>query len=387
MVGIPAAWAVAGGAEFAPVFGDGMVLPHDRPIPVWGRGEVGEAVKVSFGAQQVAARCGVDGSWKVVLKAEAAAAVGRKLVLVGSHKTTELKDVLVGEVWMCSGQSNMDFPLGKAIGGKEEAAKAGNFSSIRLCSMTGVRTDHVVYQKSDCDRLKTEEFFHGRWEVATPASASAISAVGWWVARLVYESRGMPVGVIENAVGGSGAEAWLPIEVLRRRVEYQPLMGSLWLEHPKISGWARGRARRNLGSDITGNHPFKPGFLFESGVRPWVDFPFDGVLWYQGETNAEVADDGWNERMITDLIDGWRSVLGVKDLPFYMVQLPRIGGRDPLRAHWPEFRQVQARAAASRSGVHLVVTQDLGWDSPDVHQPDKLPIAKRIAASILEQKN
>jgi sialate O-acetylesterase len=131
-------------------------------------------------------------------------------------------------------------------------------------------------------------------------------------------------------------------------------------------------------------HPFRPGFLFESGVLAWSGFPFKGVLWYQGETNAEIPDAPWNERMIVDLVSGWRASLGQKDLPFFMVQLPRIGGNDPLRAYWPQFREVQARAAKRLPGVHLIVTRDLGWDSPDVHPPDKKPVADRLAAAIVD---
>jgi sialate O-acetylesterase len=131
-------------------------------------------------------------------------------------------------------------------------------------------------------------------------------------------------------------------------------------------------------------HPFKPGFLFETGVRRFAGFPFDGVLWYQGETNAEVADAEWNGWLMEDLVGGWREVLGVGGLPFFMVQLPRIGGDDPLRAHWPSYRVAQAAVAARVPGVRLVVTQDLGWDSPDVHPPEKRPVAMRLADAVME---
>ena len=126
------------------------------------------------------------------------------------------------------------------------------------------------------------------------------------------------------------------------------------------------------------SHPFKPGFLFESGVRAWSGFPFDAVLWYQGETNAEIADAAWNRRLLTDLVKQLRQ----DKLPFYLVQLPRIGGNDPLRKHWPAYRKVQAEVARSLPEVHLVVTRDLGWDRPDVHPPDKRPVAERLAHAI-----
>ena len=365
-------------------FGDLMVLPHGQSVPVWGKGAPGSDVTVSFGAQTKSAKCGNDGKWKVTLAPEAPSAEGRDLTVSSENLRVTLKDVLVGEVWLCSGQSNMDFPLAKAIGGKAEAATAGNFPGIRLLNLTGCPTDTRPYDNATLARLNTTDHFKGTWAVASEASASGSSAVAWWTAKAIHVRKKVPVGVVENAVGGSGAEAWLPREVLESRAEYQPLLADQWMDSEKIGLWARGRARRNLGCHGTAMHPFRPGFLFESGVRAWSGFPFKGVLWYQGETNAEIPDDAWNERMIVDLVSGWRAALGQSELPFFMVQLPRIGGNDPLRAYWPQFREVQARAAKRLPGVHLIVTRDLGWDSPNVHPPDKKPVADRLAAAIVD---
>jgi sialate O-acetylesterase len=194
----------------------------------------------------------------------------------------------------------------------------------------------------------------------------------------------VPVGLVDNAVGGSGTEAWLPREVLEARRDYQELLGDHWHDSENLSAWARGRAKRNLGSHVEASHPFKPGFLFESGLRDWAGFPFDGVFWYQGETNAEMNYAAWNERLITDLVLGWRKVLGEKDLPFFMIQLPRIGGNDPLRKFWPECRKAQATAAEKLTGVSLIVTEDLGYESPDVHPPEKRPVAMRLADAVMK---
>ena len=370
--------------EFARPFGDFMVLPCGKPVPVRGTGDAGSEVRVSFDDTTLTARCGDDGAWMVTLPPRPPSAQGRELVVTDGNKRLALKDVLVGEVWLFSGQSNMDFPLSRATGGMEEAKTAGSFPAIRLMNLTGAPTDNRRYDEATFARLNVKDHFQGAWAVASESSASAISAVAWWTAKAIHQRKGIPIGVVENAVGGSGAEAWLPREVLAARTDYQPLSGNAWLDCDKIGAWARGRAKQNLGTRPDAMHPFRPGFLFESGVRPWCGFPFAGVAWYQGETNAEIPDDAWNERMITDLVKGWRGALGQKDLPFIMVQLPRIGGNDPLRAHWPQFRQVQARAAKRLPGVKLIVTQDLGWDSPDVHPPDKKPVAGRIAASIVE---
>ena len=376
----------ASGLELARPFGNHMVLPHGVPCPVWGRGEAGAGVEVRFGDHAERTRCGADGTWSVVLRAMRASADARELTVLSGGDRVVLGDVLVGEVWLASGQSNMDFPLGKAVGGKAEARKAAERAGIRLFDLTSAPTGARVYGAGELARLTPDRHFRGSWAVASEASAASFSAIGWWVASEIHLRKSIPVGIVDNSVGGSGAEAWLPREVLESRADYQVLSGDGWLDSGKIGGWTRGRARLNLGSNTSAMHPYRPGFLFESGVRWWSGFPFTGVLWYQGESNADIPDDAWNERMIVDLVAGWRRSLRQPDLPFFMVQLPRIGGNDPLRARWPQFREVQSRAVGRMRGVRLIVTRDLGWDSPDVHPPDKHPVAERLAAEVLRAR-
>lgn len=365
--------------ELARPFGTQMVLPMNRPVPVWGSARPGATVTVQFAGQRRQVVAGPDGAWRVVLAPLAAAGDGRALLVeAGSGETLRLEDLLVGEVWLCSGQSNMDFPLASATGGREEARQADRFPALRLCNLQGVATANRPFTPAERTRVAADRYFEGTWQVAGEASALPFSAVAWWAGTTIHAARQVPVGLVENAVGGSGAEAWLPREALAARPDCVELLGPGWLDSARIGGWARGRAKVNLGAAAEGDHPYRPGFLFDAGVRWWRDFPFDGVLWYQGETNAEIRDDLWNERLITDLVGGWRRVLGQPRLPFLMVQLPRIGGNDPLRRHWPEFRAVQARAAAKLARVQLVPTTDLGWDSPDVHPPDKRPLGVRL---------
>jgi sialate O-acetylesterase len=371
-------------AELVPArpFADRMVLPMERKIPVWGTATPGAAVEIRFGGHASSGKADAQGHWNIELPPQGHSAQGRELEIVSGGDRLILRDVLVGEVWLCSGQSNMDFPLAKAVGGKQEAAGAVDFPAIRLMNLTGTHTTARSYGEAELRRLTPDHFFEGAWQVASEKSALGFSAVGWWAGKTIYRAKGVPVGLIDNSVGGSGAEAWLPREALEARKDYTELLGETWIESPRIGGWARGRAKLNLGGN-PGNHPYRPGFLFESGVRWWRDFPLTGVFWYQGETNAEILDDPWNERLITDLVQGWRKELNQPDLPFFMVQLPRIGGNDPLRRGWPQFREVQARAARKLDHVSLIETVDLGWDSPDVHPPDKRPVGERLGKAAL----
>lgn len=375
---------VAGELRLGRPFASRMVLPMERSVPVWGIAGPGEGVTVDFAGKSGSVRADREGRWQLMLPAMPASCEGRSLSVSAGNEKVVLDDVLVGRVFLCSGQSNMDFPLGRATGGIQEARTAGDFPAIRLFNLTAAPTDGRVYDAATLARLNPQDHFTGRWEKSSEKAAAAFSAVGWWAGKAVHLNDGVPVGLVDNAVGGSGTEAWLPREILASRRDYAGLLDPRWVDSPRMSAWARERAKRNLGDHADASHPFKPGFLFESGVRDWTGFPFEGVFWYQGETNAEIPDDDWNRRLISDLVGGWRKVLRQEKLPFFLVQLPRIGGSDPLRRHWPAYRKVQADVARSLPGVHLVVTEDLGWDSPDVHPPDKRPVGMRLAEALLK---
>lgn len=368
--------------ELARPFGSHMVLPRDRKIPLTGTAGAGGEVEIRFGGKTWTTRADDMGRWKLDLPPLPASAVPANLVIATGDRTLVLEDLLVGEVWLCSGQSNMDFPLARATGGKEEAASAAARTSIRLFNLAGAPTDARVYDPATLARLNPRDHFQGTWQRATEQSAAAFSAIAWWTGKAIHEKTGVPVGLVENAVGGSPTEAWLPLETVQADPDYHELLDSSWLDAEKLSPWARGRAKQNLGAHPEMSHPFQPGFLHESGVRDFAEFPFRGVLWYQGETNAEVDDPAWQVKVMTDLVCGWRSSLGDPDLPFYMVQLPRIGGSDPLRRHWPAYRKAQAEVGQRIKGVTVIATEDLGWDTPDVHPPDKKPVAERLADAV-----
>lgn len=369
--------------ELDRVFGDQMVLPMENPVPVWGSAEPGSEVVVSFSGLQHSTISGLDGAWLVELPRMKASSESRVLSVSSGEKRIEISDILIGEVWLCAGQSNMDFPLSRATGGRGEADAAGQYPLIRLLNMSGVHTSGRKYVGSERQRMHRDRFFQGGWRRASQESAHPFSAVGWWAGKEIHLAKEVPVGLIDCSVGGSGTEAWLPSEMLQARDSYAQLIGEGWMDSPRVSAWARGRAKLNLGGTM-GAHPFQPGFLFDAGVRMWRGFPLAGVLWYQGETNAEIHDDEWNEQLLTDLVKGWRRVLEQPELHIFMVELPRIGGEDPMRQWWPQYRAVQARVTSRLDKVELIKTTDLGWDSPDVHPPDKRPVGERLGKAVVK---
>lgn len=388
--GLAASWSVAEGRlesrtlRLSPCIGTGMVVPMDRVWTLSGDADPEARVEVSFSGEVYSTRADEQGRWQVVIRAQPPNPNGQSLIVVSGDERVQADDILIGRLWICAGQSNMDFPLRRAVGGSAEIKHASTSSTIRLFNAHGPPTDSRPYDAAIFDRLESEAYYQGQWNRAV--AAADFSAIGWWAARLVQEATGDPIGVIDVSVGGSGAEAWLPQEIIEAEPTYQSWLKQSWLDDPRVGNWVRTRARQNLGQRLGAAHPFRPGILFERGVRPWCELRPEMVLWYQGESNAENPDIEWNQQLLRDVVAGWRAVGFGPELKFLVVELPEIGGNDPLRAHWPAFRQAQRQACATLENTRLISTTDLGWpDNPDVHQPEKRPIAERIAAAILSQ--
>lgn len=366
-----------------PVFGDHMVLQRNVPVVISGSASAAQSIAVSWRGQKWSTNADVQGRWRVTLPAMEASRTGQDLVVQSGDREVIMRDVVVGDVWLFSGQSNMDFPLSKAVGGLEGLDRFTTIPEIRLLHHQGVSTNNRVFDTATLQRLHPAKFFVGSWQIAKRDAVAPCSAIAWWTLLALHQREPeVPLGLVENAIGGCGTEAWIPEKILKQDQAYQPLMSD-WLDSPRISAWARERARKNLGAHLQAHHPFQPAFLFSAMEHSLGSFSLRGVVWYQGETNAEMDDLEGNAKLITDLVRGWREHWQQPKLPFYLIELPRIGGTDPLRKHWPLYRKSQAMVAESLPNMHLVRTTDLGYDSPDVHPPEKKPIAERVSEQIL----
>ena len=389
-VALLAALARAGGPEvaLAPAFGDHMVWPRDVPVPLWGTATPGAAIETRFAGQVRSTRADSNGAWRVVFDPQAAAAKPRAVEVSaragGGTAARFLNDVVVGDVWLAAGQSNMKFPLKQATGGRAAALPAAA-APVRLLRFAEAATgDAGAYTDDQLARLEPARFFSGAWSDAAPNHAAEFSAVGWYFARrLAGELGDVPVGVIQVAVGGSPAEAWIGRDALA--AGYPEFVRGNWLQNPLVGAWCRGRAGENLrdhavvADDLGPAHPFKPGFLWAAGIAPLAPLPVRGVLWYQGESNAEEAGQvAVHERLFPLLVDSWRSAFG-RELPFLFVQLPGLD-----RPHWPAFRASQRRLLDARPGLGMAVAIDLG-ERGNVHPPDKQPVGERLARLALAQ--
>ncbi len=366
------------------VFADHMVLQRDEPILVWGRAEAGAEVRVRFASHDRTTAADQHGRWRLRLPAEPARADGRSLRVSAGDQERIFEDVLVGEVWLCAGQSNMDFPLSRAEGGAEAASGFESRSLLRFCDRTGSPGGGARrLSAEELDRIAVGGFQSGSWRTASPTSAASFSAVGAYFGMELAEQLQVPVGLIDVSVGGSSTEGWVPLASLRAAPELEPLASDFLdtqLSHPFLHE----RTRTQLGDWIEAGSPaprprhfFEPGYLFETAIQPLAPFPLRGVLWYQGESNAHlprVAD-----QLFRLLVAEWRESWGRPELPFHFVQLPGMG-----RPSWPEFREVQASWLDDRD-LGMAVAIDCGHPT-DVHPRAKRPVGERLARLALKRQ-
>ena len=365
-----------GGLQLSRLYTDGMVLQRDVPLDIHGVADAGEEVCVKLGREKHKVTAGPDGKWRVVL-APREAATGLTLEIATKARKLSFHDVAVGEVWLCSGQSNMEFLLRQSSGAEDAIASAGD-PGLRFFDMKARwRTDDVAWPVSALDSVDNLDYFKETvWKACTPSSARDFSAVAYWFGRRLRDSLQVPVGLICNAVGGATCESWIDRNTLE--VEFPKILEN-WLGNDFIQDWARGRARKNI-ENRTGRsdrHPYQPCYLFEAGILPLDRYPVKGVIWYQGESNAHNYTA--HEKLFGLLTDSWRAYWAQPRMPFYYVQLSSLN-----RPSWTWFRDSQRRLLASRPGLGMVVTSDLG-DPYDVHYKDKKPVGTRLAALALHK--
>lgn len=364
-----------GGLRLPQIYSDNMVLQRDCPLEVRGTANAGEEVTVSIAGQKQRAKTGPDGQWCVRLKPMQAG--GPHILTVAAGKTRlNFSNVLVGEVWLCSGQSNMEFMLKEASTARIDIPQSGN-NNIRLLDMKARwRTNPVEWEASVLDSLNHLQYYKdSQWTVCTSASAADFSAVAYYFGKMLQDSLHVPVGLICNAIGGSPTEAW----VSRHALEFH-LPGLLrnWAKSDP-QNWIRARATLNIkkSTNQLQRHPYEPCYLYESGILPLDKFPVKGVIWYQGESNA--PDYETHEKLFHLLVDSWRKNWENPELPFYYVQLSSID-----RPSWPWFRDSQRRLLKEIPYTGMAVSSDQG-DSLDVHPKNKKPVGERLARQALNR--
>lgn len=364
-----------GGLQLSPMYSDNMVIQRGKPVIIKGIADYGEKVKVSFAGKKKAVTAGKDGRWAAEFDAMPAGGP-YKLDISGKSRSFKFSNVWVGEVWLCAGQSNMEFKLSGCKTAAEDLAAAGSQEKLHLFNMKeNWLTSDVEWPKEALDSInKLHYFTPGVWEMSSSETAGKFSAVGYHFGRALADSLGCHVGLISCAVGGSTTESWVDRKVLRW--EFPEVLYN-WNHGDFGQDWARGRALKNIALADNGlqRHPYHPGYLFDAGVRLLDNYGMRGVLWYQGESNAHNMET--HERLFELMVKGFRNYWG-PDLAIQAVQLSGIG----TRGSWPWFRDSQRRLAGKIDNVGLTVCSDLGHPT-DVHPRHKKPVGERSAVCVL----
>ncbi len=368
------------------IFGSGMVLQREIDVPVWGWADAGEEVTVSFRDQKVSTKAGNDGKWQVKLKPLKVGQPGT-LTVAGKNKL-EFKDVLVGEVWVCSGQSNMGWSIARGLDADLEAAAAQD-PDVRL------------FQVPLTTAETPQEDVNAEWRTAAPDNVSSFSAVGYLYGRQLHHTLRVPVGVIMTAWGGTRAEAWTSPEAMAKTEALKPIVDT-WDERAAkydaakakaqyeaaMKSWTERAAKAKAAGKRAPRRPQMQGpprkdrhhysTLYNAMVAPLTPYAIRGAIWYQGESNAGRAEQ--YRTLMPTMIQSWRDAWGQGDFHFYQVQLANFMAitDKPEESAWAELREAQVMAGDAIPNVDAVCITDIGA-AKDIHPKDKQNVAKRLA--------
>lgn len=344
------------------IFGSHMVLQRDQEDKVWGWAEPGEEIKVEIAVQAKTTKADDEGNWSVQL--DPMPAGGPHTLTVKGKNTLSFEDVLVGEVWLCSGQSNMEWPVGRSDDPDLEILTA-NFPQIRLISVPRVGTQ------------EPQKDFEGKWELCSPETVKDFSAVGFFFGRRLHQALDVPIGLIDDAWGGSAAEAWVRRDILEQDPKYQDLLAS-WKEREARYEEVKdedSQESKSLANQMRGNA--RPGNIYNGVLKPTIGYGIRGAIWYQGESNADRA---YQYRDLFPLmIQSWREEWGIGDFPFYWVQLADFLAEQPLptESAWAELREAQTMTLDRLPNTGQAVIIDLG-EGRDIHPRNKQGVANRL---------
>ena len=386
-------------------FSDHMVLQREMKVPIWGTAGPGETVTVEFAGQRRSAQAGPDGKWRVTLEPMPASSEGRPMTVTGSgsKSSVQFADVLVGEVWLCSGQSNTEFTMSRTerfyfcgVTNEAEEVAAANHPAIRMFTSDSARSYEPRSNIPGC-----------AWQVCTPESVREFSAVGYFFARGLLQELKVPVGILTLTYGASTAQAWIRREALASSPRLRPMLEQFDADvkasqtatnqsarAAALAKWETAVAKAKAAGKKAPKRPrvfdpaqdqHSPTVMFNGVVAPVIPYAIRGVLWYQGEsiTTGGVA---LYPLLQTTLIQDWRQLWGEGDFPFYVCQLAayKAPATDPNSpGNLPATREAQA-TVLRLPNTGMAVTIDIG-DAGSVHPRNKQDVGRRLLRIALAQ--
>lgn len=386
-----------GEVELPHLFSDGMVLQQGSKARVWGWTGAKVPVTVQFSGKSYDTKADQQGSWMVTLKDLKASGQGRDLVIEATGEKTVIKDVLVGEVWLASGQSNMEWRVSSSAGAQEEIASAKD-PLLR------------VFVSANVAETEPQEDWQGSWKDTRPGNTATFTAVGYYFAKKLRAELGVPVGVIECAWGGKPVEAFTSEEALRDLPIGRDLLEKkkeaiaaydaeraqsnfekqLKFYKEKLAAWQKDKkGRRPRGPRLMGHpgkNPSMPAAIFHGTIAPIVGYGVRGAIWYQGESNARPPTAPHYQELLATMVADWRKRWGY-DLSFYWVQLANF--REPTsepgaESDWVVVQDEMRRALQTIPKSGMAVINDIG-EARDIHPKNKQDVGTRLARWALHQ--
>jgi len=378
------ATSVRANVSLPDVISDGMVLQQKQKVPIWGNADPGEAVTVRFVGQAKKTTASSDGKWLIKLDPLSANGVPATMIISGKN-TIELKDILVGEVWLVAGQSNMQRLLSETANG-ETAIAAANHPQIRIFNVSR----QVAFKHAPPPLAK--------WQVCSPQTVKDFSAAGYYFGIELEKELRVPIGLINSSYGGSQAEAWTPVEYLLASDDLHPTVErtKIWNEErPRVRAeydealnkWHADADKARASSARPTPSPSVPDALreyriaasiYNGMIAPLIPFSIRGAIWYQGESNEARAQQ--YGILLPVMIRAWRERWSQGNFPFGIVQLPnyRDPKPEPADEPWSHLREAQRRTARNTANAGLIVTIDIG-EARDIHPKNKLDVGHRMA--------
>jgi sialate O-acetylesterase len=372
------------------IFSNGMVLQQKSKVVVWGWADAGEEITVTASwasVSPVKIKTGATGKWELLVPTPAAG--GPYAIQVKGKNAIELKEVFIGEVWVCSGQSNMVFSLKASENAKEEIQKA-DYPDIRFFNVSR------QYGPEPFDDAPGSV-----WEKTSVQNAGSFSAVAYYFAKKIHQQLNVPVGIVYTAWGGTPAEAWTPKNIFQND-NFLSIYNKRWKDmfvtvgrdstayHLALAAWEKSRKSGDSTKQkrpeepatlISYNRPWRePSVLFNGMINPVIPYTIKGVLWYQGESNVSYANEYF--RLFSDMIKGWREEWKDPDLPFYFVQIAPFHYSKMEAA--AQLREAQYAVAKTIPHTGIVVTIDLG-EMNDQHFIRKKEVGDRLALIALSK--
>ncbi len=385
------------------LFSDHLVLQRDKPVAIWGTADAGEEVTVKFADQSKKATASKDGAWKVTLDPLKTSSTPAELTVKGKNEI-KLADILVGEVWICSGQSNMELPVSRVNNAQAEA-DAAKFPNIR----------HIAVKKAVADEPQKDITTDG-WKTATnPTDVLTFTAAGYFFARELNEKLNVPIGLIHTSWGGTRAEAWTSKPALAAVPSCKPIIMG-WEEHLKTYDAAKDKANHDASAaklneqiekikaenaqpgaqakpvpqaprawENATKSQHRPAVLFNAMISPLVPYSVRGAIWYQGEANAARAVQ--YQTLLPTMIKDWRKQWG-DQFSFYIVQLAGFGHGKVHPAEvgadddWAELQWAELQTAIKTPKSGLAVANDIG-EEKDIHPKNKQEVGRRLALQAL----